>query len=311
MNLFLILFVQIGVSIVACRATDNVFNMEGCGPNHYGEILSRPTIGRLKEFPWMARLGYRNPGEDSVEYLFQGSLIHPRYVLTTVFAAGYRRNTLDVVRLGDYHTETDEDCQEVNDDELCAPPPQDIAVQQIIRNPSYNKPRLANDLALLKLVSPVNVTTEFVRPICIPTDRDIPLNEFAALFISAWCGSVKSGISVIPMQYRMQLISSSICAEKLAPHVHIDLDRSQFCAVVDLDKQQKAKIKDLNLRGSTGAPLQMVGPDGRFYLMGMTSVGVRDAPLGMPYVFVHIPEMVEWLQQTVAGEVQREQYKLR
>lgn len=295
-------------TIATCCAADELFNADGCGPNYYGGTLSRPTIGRLKEFPWLARLGYRKADDDSIEYLFQGTLIHPRYVVTTVFAAGYNRNTLEFVRLGDYHTETDEDCQEINGDEVCAPSPQDIQIQQIIRHPKHNKPRLANDLALLKLLNPANVSTEFVRPICIPTGGDIPLNEAAALFISAWCGSVKSGISVIPMQYRMQLISSSICAEKLASRMHIDLDRSQFCAVMDLEKEQQKKIKDLNLRGSTGAPLQMVGPDGRFYLVGMTSVGVRNAPLEMPYVFVHMVEMAEWLRQTVAGEEQKRQW---
>lgn len=293
---------------VACCAADELFNADGCGPNYYGGTLSRPTIGRLKEFPWLARLGYRKAADDSIEYLFQGTLIHPRYVVTTVFAAGYNRNTLEFVRLGDYHTETDEDCQEINGDELCASAPQDIQIQQIIRHPKHNKPRLANDLALLKLLNPANVSTEFVRPICIPTGSDIPLNDRSALFISAWCGSVKSGISVIPMQYRMQLISSSICAEKLASKMHIDLDRSQFCAVMDLEKEQQTKIKDLNLRGSTGAPLQMVGSDGRFYLVGMTSVGVRNAPLEMPYVFVHMVEMAEWLQETVAGEEQKRQW---
>ncbi|XP_021713120.1 serine protease 7 [Aedes aegypti] len=292
----------------ASCATDNPFNADGCGPNIYGETLSRPTIGRLMEFPWLARLGYRKFDEDSIEYLFQGTLIHPRYVVTTVFAAGYNRNTLEFVRLGDYHTETDEDCQEISDNELCAPPPQDIPIQQIIRHPKHNKPRLANDLALLKLLNPANITTPFVRPICIPTDGNIPLNEFAALFISAWCGSVKSGISVVPKQYRMQLISESLCAEKLASHIHIDFDQSQFCAVMDLDKQQKLNVKDLNLRGSTGAPVQMLGPDGSFYLVGITSVGVRNAPIEMPYVFVRVQEMTEWLMQTVVGEEQKRKW---
>nr|XP_019527909.2 phenoloxidase-activating factor 3-like [Aedes albopictus] len=307
---FIIRFIAVFCATIAfvCCTSEQLFNTDGCGPNYYGEVISRPIISRLKEFPWLVRLGYRKAGQDSIEYLFQGTLIHPSYVVTTVFAARYNRNTLEFVRLGDYHTETDEDCQEMDESELCAPPHQDIQIQQIIRHPKYNKPRLANDLVLLKLLSPANVTSEFVRPICIPINDNIPLNEFAALFISAWCGSVKSGISVIPKQYRMQLISTSRCAEKLEPHMHIDFDRSQFCAVMDLDKHQMAKIKDLNLRGSTGAPLQMLGPDGRFYLVGITSVGVRDAPLGTPYVFVNVAELAEWLLQTVTSEEQKRKW---
>lgn len=214
----------------------------------------------------------------------------------------------EFVRLGEYQTDTDKDCQDIDGDEMCAPRPQDIPIQQIIKHPQYNKPRLANDLVLLKLQNPANTTSQFVRPICVVSGADFPLNDIAALFFSAWCGSVKAGISVVPMQYRMQLISPSSCAQKLASDIDIDLHQpSQLCAVMDLDKKQKQKTKDLSLRGSTGAPLQMLGPDGRFYLVGTMSVGVRNARLETPYVFGHMVKMAEWLEQTVASEEEKRQ----
>lgn len=92
-------FVRRSAAIVLCAiisasiASDGVFNAEGCGPNYYGDLIRRPPIGRLMEFPWLARLGYRK-SDDSVEYLFQGTLIHPYYVVTSVFAAGYNQNSL-------------------------------------------------------------------------------------------------------------------------------------------------------------------------------------------------------------------------
>ncbi|XP_065076516.1 phenoloxidase-activating enzyme 1-like [Ochlerotatus camptorhynchus] len=301
-------FVRRSAAIVLCAiisasiASDGVFNAAGCGPNYYGDLIRRPPIGRLMEFPWLARLGYRK-SDDSVEYLFQGTLIHPYYVVTSVFAAGYNQNSLEFVRLGEYQTDTDKDCQDIDGYEKCAPHPQDIPIQQIIKHPQYNKPRLANDLVLLKLQNPANTTSEFVRTICVASGADFPLNDNAALFFSAWCGSVKAGISVVPMQYRMQLISPSSCAQKLSSDMDIDLNQSsQFCAVMDLDKKQKQKTKDLSLRGSTGAPLQMLGPDGRFYLVGTMSIGVRNARLETPYVFGHMVQMAEWLEQTVASE---------
>lgn len=110
------------------------------------------------------------------------------------------------------------------------------------------------------------------------------------------------------MQYRMQLISPSSCAQKLSPDIDIDLHAaSQFCAVMDLDKKEKLKVKDLSLRGSTGAPLQMLGSDGRFYLVGSMSIGVRHARLETPYVFGHMVQMAEWLEQTVASEEEKRQ----
>ncbi|XP_055632197.1 phenoloxidase-activating enzyme 1-like [Toxorhynchites rutilus septentrionalis] len=290
-------------TVVSAFAVEYVFNANICGPNSYGEIVRRPSIGRLKEFPWLARLGYRRNGV--TEFHFQGTLIHPYYVVTTVFATDYYQNTLEFVRLGEYHTTTDEDCQELDGDEICAPALQDIPIEQIIKHPEHNNPKLANDLALIKLQRPANISSEFVRPICVPTGEDFPLTENAPLFIAAWCGSKKSGISVVPLQYRMQMVSAGSCARKLSPHVDIDLHApSQFCAALDVDKKTQEKHKDISLRGSTGAPLQMLGPDGRVFLVGMTSVGVRNAALDTPYVFVNLVRMAGWLEQTVMNEEQ-------
>lgn len=258
------------------------------------------------EFPWLARLGYRKNG--STEFHFQGTLIHPYYVLTTVFAAGYNQNTLQIVRLGDYDTSMDEDCQEIDGDEQCAPAPQDIQIAQVIKHPDHNDPKLANDVALIKLRQPADLSSNFVRPICVPTEDtfDEGVLSNAPLFLSAWCGSIKKGISIIPLQFRMQAIGTATCAEKLSPHMDIDLHApSQFCAVLDLDKKTSTgKPMDVSLRGSTGAPLQMLDPDGRFYQVGMTSIGVRRAALDTPYVFVNLLKLGDWLGQTVAVEEQ-------
>ncbi|XP_055530736.1 CLIP domain-containing serine protease B9-like [Wyeomyia smithii] len=280
----------------------SVFNADNCGPNFYGEIIQRSSIGRLREFPWLARLGYRKDG--ATEFHFQGTLIHPYYVLTTVFAANYNRNSLEYVRLGDYHTGTVEDCQEIDEDEVCAPAVQDITIDYIIKHPRYNDPKLANDVALIKLRQPANVSSEFVRPICVPVEEDFPFTENALLFISAWCGSKQDGISAVPLQFRMQNLDSWSCASKLSPLIDINLHESQFCAVLDLDEKTKRKHKNVSLRGSTGAPLQMLGKNGRFYQVGMSSIGVRNAALDTPYVFVNLLLLADWLEQTVAAEEQ-------
>ncbi|XP_053681639.1 serine protease 7-like [Sabethes cyaneus] len=289
-------------SVTLGAAASRVFNADNCGPNSYGDIVRRPSIGRLREFPWLVRLGYRR--DDVTEFHFQGTLIHPYYVVTTVFAANYNRHSLELVRLGEYHTGTDEDCQEIDDDDVCAPTVQDIAIEQIIKHPNNNDPGLANDIALIKLRKPANVSSEFVRPICVPVEKDFPLSENALLYISAWCGSKAVGISAVPLQYRMQMLDSSNCASKLSPLLNIKLHESQFCAVLDLDQKTKDKHKQISLRGSTGAPLQMLGKDGRFYQIGMSSIGVRNAALDTPYVFVNFLHLADWLEQTVSAEEQ-------
>lgn len=49
------------------------------------------------------------------------------------------------VRLGEHDLRTERDCQDV-----CAPPVQDIAVEEIIPHPRYRRPE-KNDIGLIRL----------------------------------------------------------------------------------------------------------------------------------------------------------------
>lgn len=207
------------------------------------------------------------------------------------------------MRLGDYHTSDKKDCQEFDDVEICAPPPQDIPVMYVIKHPDFNRPRLSHDLVLIKLQQPADLS-EFVQPICLPPPK-LVLSEESLLFLSAWCGSRQAGISEVPRQYRMQPVSPASCTEALSRQLSITLHDSEFCAALDLAKDSTLP-KQVSLRGSTGAPLQMLDRTGRrFQLMGMTSVGVRDAAPDVPYVFTNVHQLSDWLRATVAREEEK------
>uniref|UniRef100_A0A1Q3FPS6 Putative clip-domain serine protease n=1 Tax=Culex tarsalis TaxID=7177 RepID=A0A1Q3FPS6_CULTA len=284
---------------------DEVYDGESCGLSFYNETIRRPTLARLREFPWLARLGYQKSPEVPPEFHFHATLIHQYYAVTTVFAADYLEKSLKFVRLGDYHTSDETDCQEFDGEEICAPPPQDIPVLYVVKHPDHDRPRMSHDLVLVKFQQPADLTTSYVQPICLPPPN-MALSEDALLFLSAWCGSVKTGISVVPRQYRMQPVSSALCKEKLSPHIAITLHESELCAALDLAKDAPLGPKEVSLRGSTGAPLQMLDRTGtRFQLVGMTSVGVKNAARDVPYVFTDVLRLGDWLHSTVDREEQK------
>lgn len=59
--------------------------------------------------------------------------------------------------MGEYDTTTDTDCEILEDDEVCTKPVQDIGIGSIISHPNYNKPKYANDIALIRLARPANL----------------------------------------------------------------------------------------------------------------------------------------------------------
>ena len=69
------------------------------------------------------------------------------------------------MRLGEHDEQSTEDCSQVGGERLCAPPVVDVDVEQVIPHPEFsddsNSPNyLKNDIALLRLRSPVTFTGE-------------------------------------------------------------------------------------------------------------------------------------------------------
>lgn len=82
------------------------------------------------------------------------------------------------VRLGEHDILTDKDCDKEN---KCLDPVQDIEVEDRIKYPRYDPRKKINDIALLKLKTPVDVTKKIVRTICLPTESENQIGSLDAV----------------------------------------------------------------------------------------------------------------------------------
>lgn len=85
-----------------------------------------------------------------------GTVINQRYILTAAHCiTNLKKQKLAGVRLGEWEISTDKDCV----GEYCAPPVQDIAIEEVIPHPGYGSgSEFWNDIGLLRLASPINIT---------------------------------------------------------------------------------------------------------------------------------------------------------
>lgn len=126
-----------------------------------------------------------------------GALINENYVLTAshcvngraIIAANYQ---LISVRLGEWDLRTTVDC---NDDDVCSPPPQDIAIARAISHPGYspNSRGQNDDIAILRLERPATFHN-FVKPICLPvapSKRNVGVNNLQ-MHVAGW-GRTENG----------------------------------------------------------------------------------------------------------------------
>lgn len=69
-----------------------------------------------------------------------------------------------IYRVGEHITSTTSDGQHT-----------DMVVEKIISHPSYSRNTINNDIALMKLASPVRFT-KYVKPVCLPSqDQNVPV----------------------------------------------------------------------------------------------------------------------------------------
>lgn len=98
--------------------------------------------------------------------------------------------SLTGVRLGEWDTATDTDCDEkFIDGVVCNAPPLDVPIEQLIPHENYD-PQAANqhnDIALLRLAQRVTYT-DYIKPICLPSEPSLQNNDFVkqTLSVAGW-----------------------------------------------------------------------------------------------------------------------------
>lgn len=94
------------------------------------------------------------------------------------------------VRLGEWDTSKDKDCEDgYNEEIVCSQPPVDITIEQKIPHEHFDKNSVDkhNDIALLRLSKEVAFSS-FIKPICLPTEQgsasDLLVNK--TLEVAGW-----------------------------------------------------------------------------------------------------------------------------
>lgn len=171
------------VSEVTNHPKLNQLDQVNCGPIS-SERIAHGNETVLFEFPWMALLGYGDA--DNIEWKCGGSVISKKFVLTAAHCVANLRTPLSTVRLGEYDTSKETDCMNIGNEVQCTPPVQDILVERTIAHPGYNRPKYANDVALVRLTRNADFSQFAVAPICLPVTRDLMTKAITGVTVTGW-----------------------------------------------------------------------------------------------------------------------------
>ncbi|TMS01034.1 Coagulation factor VII, partial [Larimichthys crocea] len=224
------------------------------------------------ECPWQVLLVYKDKG-------FCGGVIYkPTWILTASHCLeSYDAQFLKVVA-GEHNTEVNEGTE------------QHIQVAEIIMHENYKTITADNDIALLRLASPI-VYTAYAVPVCLPT-RPLAERDLWAVSlhtVSGWGRRGENGpTSHILRRLKVPRIRTQQCVEDSG----VVLTDNMFCAGYIEGRQDSCK-------GDSGGPLVTEYKKTAF-LLGIVSWGKGCARPGNYGIYTRVSNYLEWIHNRTA-----------
>lgn len=238
------------------------------------------------EFPWIIAILRRIPNKfDRAVFAYQGggSLLHPRVVMTAAHIVNGRSDLKLILRAGEWNMQQRNEKYDH----------QDRTVSNIVIHNRFQRSTMANDIALLIVDIPFELTPS-VNTICLP-----PLNfqtdPRTICTAQGWGKNsfdpndkYKSTLEKI----HLPIVASEEC-EYMFRNTRLGqyyrLDRSLICAGGHAGQD--------TCKGDGGSPLVCKFPNDskRFYQTGIVAAGIGCAS-SLPGLYVNVPHFTDWIK---------------
>jgi len=259
-----------------------------CGRSKYADAGNQPLppgafqqiVGGVEakpfEFPWQASM--RRKATNS--HFCGGFIINDWWVMTASHCMSGETPAILSVVIGD-HIRNDAG-NTVR---------QTLNVAAIFMHEQYNSRTLVNDIALVKLATPISFN-EDIQPVCAPEPTD--LHVYQRCICSGW-GTLSSGGTCCPqtlMYVSMNITTNAYC-DTAYPRDAITAD--MICATDNTGSRDRDSCQ-----GDSGGPLVVQDADSTFRAVGIVSWGIGCAS-GYPGVYSRVAYFNDWVLNKLAS----------
>ncbi|RXG57206.1 Trypsin-1 [Armadillidium vulgare] len=221
------------------------------------------------EFPYMASLQDSSFGFDYP--ICGGAVYNDKFILTAAHCVN-EENADDPsylkVYAGDYSL------SDIDGNEQIVP------ISEFIIHEDFNKYSMFNDIALLRLQSPLNYTT-YVQPIFLPSEEQQSSGDCT---LTGWGQTSNGQAAKILQAVSLPIVSDEDCRDVYGNY---DVQDDMVCA---------GGSGSGGCNGDSGSPL-VCNNAGQLYIAGIGSWGYECATAGFPSVFTEVSYFIDWILQ--------------
>ncbi|XP_051558038.1 coagulation factor VII isoform X1 [Myxocyprinus asiaticus] len=251
---------------------------KGSAVNPYEDPRSRIVGGEecpKGHCPWQVLLKYSEKG-------FCGGVIYkPTWIITAAHCLENLRVEFLKIVAGEHDIEVEEGTEQI------------IQVDQMIMHPRYVSKTAENDIALLRLRSPI-IYSSYAVPVCLP-QRDMAINVLWTISkhtVSGWGKRSEDGpTSRLLRRLIVPRIRTQECIEKSK----VSITSNMFCAGYIEGKQDSCQ-------GDSGGPLVTHYRDTTF-LLGIVSWGRGCARPGTYGIYTRVSNYLQWIHECAGNTV--------
>ncbi|KAM4807871.1 transmembrane protease serine 11B-like protein [Rhinophrynus dorsalis] len=240
-------------------------NFAECGIGGASSRIVGGTDAVLGAWPWQASLRYNN------FHTCGASLISDTWLVTAAHCVVNRNMNQFTVALGT----------------ISSTSASGLKIETVISHENYVNVDSGNDIALLKLSTPIKFT-RYIRPVCLPKTSDI-FPDDASCFITGWGTLAEGGsASLILQEAEVKIIGTTLCSS--SQMYGSTIGPSMICAgYVD------GKID--SCQGDSGGPLVTTNSSAHWYLIGLVSFGDGCARPNKPGVYARVTYLRSWISE--------------
>ncbi|XP_016891320.1 chymotrypsin-like elastase family member 2A [Cynoglossus semilaevis] len=250
-----------------------------CGVPTVPPVVNRVVAGedvKPHSWPWQVSLQYASSGR--WRHVCGGTLVSSNWVLTAAHCINERYTYR--VELGKHSLKASEDGSV------------SLTAAEIITHEDYNIFLSRNDIALIKLSSPVTLS-DTISPACLP-EEDVTLAHGSPCYVTGWGRLYTDGpLADVLQQGLLPVVGHDICSQ------------DDWWSVLATDKMVCAGGGGITAgcNGDSGGPLNCQNTDGSWDVHGVVSFGSGQGcnVVQKPTVFTKVSSYISWINTVMTN----------